>query len=172
MMKLAEEHGKEAYIAKTPSFEYWDEMPSREKIDSMAEYLQDVSFPSQRQPNTHFSNKRNSHQTVYNSPQILTSKRLSIRRILHNHNRQRPPIHPISAPHPHFSRRILHPPETHTHHLRLLASLHQTRLQLYRQRRSHTPRSHRRKMLSDARPNLTHARTPDYEECYAPRQRL
>jgi D-amino-acid oxidase len=54
MMKLAEEHGKEAHIAKTPSFEYWDEMPSREKIDSMAEYLQDVSLLSQRQSNTKF----------------------------------------------------------------------------------------------------------------------
>jgi hypothetical protein len=43
MMKLAEERGVEAYIAKTPSFEYWDEMPSRAKIDSMAEYLRDVS---------------------------------------------------------------------------------------------------------------------------------
>jgi D-amino-acid oxidase len=43
MMKLAEERGIEAYIAKTPSFEYWDEMPSRAKIDSMAEYLRDVS---------------------------------------------------------------------------------------------------------------------------------
>lgn len=42
MMKLAEEHGTEACISKTPSFEYWDEMPSRTKIDSMAEYLQDV----------------------------------------------------------------------------------------------------------------------------------
>jgi D-amino-acid oxidase len=43
MMKLAEEHGIEACISKTPSIEYWDEMPSRTKIDSMAEYLKDVS---------------------------------------------------------------------------------------------------------------------------------
>jgi D-amino-acid oxidase len=42
MMKLAEEHGVEACISKTPSLEYWDEMPSRTKIDSMAEYLQNV----------------------------------------------------------------------------------------------------------------------------------
>jgi hypothetical protein len=42
MMKLAEEHGVEACISKTPSFEYWDEMPARAKIDSMAEYLKDV----------------------------------------------------------------------------------------------------------------------------------
>ena len=42
MMKLAEEHGVEACISKTPSFEYWDEMPFRTKIDSMGEYLQDV----------------------------------------------------------------------------------------------------------------------------------
>jgi hypothetical protein len=50
MMKLAKKHGKEACIAKTPSFEYWDEMPARGKIDSMAEYLQDVSSRSQKQP--------------------------------------------------------------------------------------------------------------------------
>jgi len=43
MMKLAEEHGVEACISKTPSFEYWDEMPARLKIDSMSEYLKDVS---------------------------------------------------------------------------------------------------------------------------------
>lgn len=43
MMKFAEKHGDEACVAKTQSFEYWDEVPSRVKIDSMAEYLQDVS---------------------------------------------------------------------------------------------------------------------------------
>jgi hypothetical protein len=43
MMKLAEEHGVEACISKTPSFEYWDERPAHTKIDSMAEYLKDVS---------------------------------------------------------------------------------------------------------------------------------
>jgi tetrahydromethanopterin S-methyltransferase subunit B len=43
MMKLAEEYGIEACISKTPSREYWDEMPSRTKIDSMAGYLKDVS---------------------------------------------------------------------------------------------------------------------------------
>lgn len=42
-MKLAEKYGHEACVAKTPSFEYWDEMPSRVKIDSMAQYLHDVS---------------------------------------------------------------------------------------------------------------------------------
>jgi D-amino-acid oxidase len=42
-MKLAEQHGIEACISKTPSFEYWDEMPARSKIDSMAGYLKDVS---------------------------------------------------------------------------------------------------------------------------------
>ncbi|OAK93753.1 nucleotide-binding domain-containing protein [Phaeosphaeriaceae sp. SRC1lsM3a] len=41
MMKFAEKHGDEACVAKTQSFEYWDEVPSRVKIDSMAEYLQD-----------------------------------------------------------------------------------------------------------------------------------
>ncbi|KAF1849644.1 FAD dependent oxidoreductase [Cucurbitaria berberidis CBS 394.84] len=44
MMKLAEEHGVEACISKTPSFEYWDEMPSRTKIDSMSEYLKDFKI--------------------------------------------------------------------------------------------------------------------------------
>jgi hypothetical protein len=43
MMQLAEKYGDEACVAKTPSFEYWDEMPSRSKIDSMAQYLHDVS---------------------------------------------------------------------------------------------------------------------------------
>lgn len=42
-MKLAEERGIEACISKTPSFEYWDEMPAKPKIDSMSEYLEDVS---------------------------------------------------------------------------------------------------------------------------------
>ncbi|KAH7076686.1 FAD dependent oxidoreductase [Paraphoma chrysanthemicola] len=41
MMKLAEEHGREAYISKTPSLEYWDELPSQAKIESMAGYLKD-----------------------------------------------------------------------------------------------------------------------------------
>ncbi|KAL6704896.1 D-aspartate oxidase [Coniothyrium glycines] len=44
MMKLAEEHGVEACISKTPSFEYWDEMPARSKIDSMAGYLHDFKI--------------------------------------------------------------------------------------------------------------------------------
>lgn len=44
MMKLAEKHGVEACISKTPSFEYWDEMPSRTKINSMAQYLKDVGY--------------------------------------------------------------------------------------------------------------------------------
>ncbi|EAT83813.1 hypothetical protein HBI56_062570 [Parastagonospora nodorum] len=44
MMKLAEEHGVEACISKTPSFEYWDEMPARAKIESMAEYLKDFKI--------------------------------------------------------------------------------------------------------------------------------
>lgn len=43
MVKLAEEHGTEAFISKTPSFEYWDELPSPTKIGSMSEYLEDVS---------------------------------------------------------------------------------------------------------------------------------
>lgn len=46
MMKLAEERGVEAYVTKTPSFEYWDELPSQTKIDSMAGYLQDFKVLS------------------------------------------------------------------------------------------------------------------------------
>lgn len=46
MMKLAEEHGVEACISKTDSYEYWDEMPSSAKVGSMAEYLHDVRVES------------------------------------------------------------------------------------------------------------------------------
>ena len=42
MMKLSEEHGVEACISKTPSYEYWDEAPPSTKVESMAEYLHDV----------------------------------------------------------------------------------------------------------------------------------
>ncbi|OSS44156.1 hypothetical protein B5807_11179 [Epicoccum nigrum] len=41
MMKLSEEHGVEACISKTPSYEYWDEAPPSTKVESMAEYLHD-----------------------------------------------------------------------------------------------------------------------------------
>ncbi|KAL5428493.1 hypothetical protein PMIN05_011029 [Paraphaeosphaeria minitans] len=44
MMKLAEEHGTEACISKTPSFEYWDELPSKTKIESMSGYLEDFAM--------------------------------------------------------------------------------------------------------------------------------
>ncbi|PVI05977.1 nucleotide-binding domain-containing protein [Periconia macrospinosa] len=44
MMKLAEERGVEACIAKTQSLEYWDKMPPRTKIDSMAGYLRDFKI--------------------------------------------------------------------------------------------------------------------------------
>ncbi|KAI8939856.1 hypothetical protein NX059_003591 [Plenodomus lindquistii] len=46
MMKLAETCGEEAYISKTPSFEYWDEMPPQNKIDSMSGYLKDFTVLS------------------------------------------------------------------------------------------------------------------------------
>jgi hypothetical protein len=70
MMKLAEERGVEAYIAKTPSFEYWDEMPSRGKIDSMAEYLQDVSLHLRRSAHL-FRSKKLMSRTVHYPPPIL-----------------------------------------------------------------------------------------------------
>lgn len=44
MMKLAAKHGEEACVARTASFEYWDEIPSKSKIESMAGYLEDVSM--------------------------------------------------------------------------------------------------------------------------------
>lgn len=44
MMKLAAKHGEEACVSRTTSFEYWDEMPSQAKIESMAGYLEDVSI--------------------------------------------------------------------------------------------------------------------------------
>jgi D-amino-acid oxidase len=43
MMELAVKHGGEACVSRTPSFEYWDEKPSNTKIESMAQYLEDVS---------------------------------------------------------------------------------------------------------------------------------
>lgn len=43
-MKLAAKHGEEACVSRTTSFEYWDEMPSQAKIESMAGYLEDVSI--------------------------------------------------------------------------------------------------------------------------------
>lgn len=45
MMKLAAKHGEEACVSPTASLEYWDEMPSKAKIESMAQYLKDVSIP-------------------------------------------------------------------------------------------------------------------------------
>jgi hypothetical protein len=44
LLDLAAKDGKNAFVKETPSVEYWDELPSREKIDSMASYLKDVSY--------------------------------------------------------------------------------------------------------------------------------
>lgn len=44
LLDLAAKDGKKAFVKETPSVEYWDELPSREKIDSMAAYLKDVSY--------------------------------------------------------------------------------------------------------------------------------
>jgi hypothetical protein len=44
LLDLAAKDGQNAYVKETPSVEYWDELPSREKIDSMAAYLKDVSY--------------------------------------------------------------------------------------------------------------------------------
>ncbi|CAG8909549.1 unnamed protein product [Penicillium egyptiacum] len=43
LLKLAAQDGKNAFVRETPSTEYWDEMPSRTKLDSMASYLKDVT---------------------------------------------------------------------------------------------------------------------------------
>ncbi|OQE30424.1 hypothetical protein PENFLA_c003G05849 [Penicillium flavigenum] len=41
LLDLAAKDGQNAYVKETPSVEYWDELPSHEKIDSMAAYLKD-----------------------------------------------------------------------------------------------------------------------------------
>lgn len=43
LLNLAAKDGERAFVRATPSTEYWDEMPSRMKLDSMASYLKDVS---------------------------------------------------------------------------------------------------------------------------------
>lgn len=44
LLDLAARDGVNSFVQETPSTEYWDEMPSREKIESMASYLKDVGF--------------------------------------------------------------------------------------------------------------------------------
>ncbi|OQD71552.1 hypothetical protein PENPOL_c001G03520 [Penicillium polonicum] len=41
LLGLAAKDGKNAFVKETHSVEYWDELPSRGKIDSMAAYLKD-----------------------------------------------------------------------------------------------------------------------------------
>lgn len=53
MMRLAEQYGVEASISKTQSFEYWDEMPAKSKIESMAEYLKDVRIEAHTDHSTY-----------------------------------------------------------------------------------------------------------------------
>ncbi|CAI7650846.1 unnamed protein product [Penicillium palitans] len=43
LLKLAAQDGVKAFVRETPSTEYWDEMPSRTKLDSMASYLKDIA---------------------------------------------------------------------------------------------------------------------------------
>lgn len=43
LIKLASEHGDEAYIRRTDSIEYWDEHVPHDKIKAISEYLEDVS---------------------------------------------------------------------------------------------------------------------------------
>ena len=42
-MNLAATVGAAAAIKKTQSFEYWDEKPAENKLESPADYLEDVS---------------------------------------------------------------------------------------------------------------------------------
>jgi hypothetical protein len=42
LLGLAAKDGKDAFVKETPSTEYWDEMPSPAKIDTMAKYLKNV----------------------------------------------------------------------------------------------------------------------------------
>lgn len=44
LIKLASEHGDEAYIRRTDSIEYWDEHVPHDKIKAISEYLEDVSL--------------------------------------------------------------------------------------------------------------------------------
>ncbi|KGO44257.1 D-amino-acid oxidase [Penicillium expansum] len=51
LLNLAAKDGKNAFVKETPSVEYWDELPSREKINSMAAYLKDFKeIPTQDLP--------------------------------------------------------------------------------------------------------------------------
>src|SRR4051812_29784055 len=43
LLKLASTAGAAAAIKKTQSFEYWDELPAENKLESLADYLEDVS---------------------------------------------------------------------------------------------------------------------------------
>ncbi|KAJ5551400.1 D-amino-acid oxidase [Penicillium sp. DV-2018c] len=51
LLDLAAKDGKNAFVKETASIEYWDELPSRAKIDSMSEYLKDFrEIPTQDLP--------------------------------------------------------------------------------------------------------------------------
>ncbi|KAJ5975431.1 D-amino-acid oxidase [Penicillium waksmanii] len=51
LLNLAAKDGERAFVRGTPSTEYWDEMPSRMKLDSMASYLKDYKeIPKQELP--------------------------------------------------------------------------------------------------------------------------
>ncbi|RMZ73599.1 D-amino-acid oxidase [Pyrenophora seminiperda CCB06] len=55
LMKLAATDGAAAAIRKTKSFEYWDEKPAAEKLDSLADYLEDVILsPDKLLPGTEY----------------------------------------------------------------------------------------------------------------------
>lgn len=41
-MQTASTVGEKSFVRRTPSTEYWDEVPPQSKIQSMATYLEDV----------------------------------------------------------------------------------------------------------------------------------
>lgn len=43
-MKLASEQPQQSWVLRTPSIEYWDSNIPREKLETMAKYLEDVSL--------------------------------------------------------------------------------------------------------------------------------
>jgi hypothetical protein len=87
-MKLAEEHGAEACVSKTASYEYWDEMPSPTKIESMAEYLQDVSIDFVVILGKYLVQSRQEaySKAVSNSCKVRDSRRMSFRSYIHHNH--------------------------------------------------------------------------------------
>lgn len=129
-MKLAEERGVEANISKTPSFEYWDEMPLQIKIDSMAEYLKDASISDLASVDLC---SRLIRRTVQDTSDLRHPQRLPVRHIVHHRYSQCATIHRIPVPGIKGAiRRHLHSREAPKHRIGFFQSSHETRFQLHR----------------------------------------